>query len=128
VRRAALMDAFMADLRALDRVVLIFDTFEMCDKTLQAWLTYLLPRVARSPQRLVVIIAGREVPKPSLEWESHCRIVSLEPIAPEYWLTYARAVGATSLSLDYIKGCSVALKGHCLSIANILESRGGRHI
>jgi hypothetical protein len=77
---------------------------------------------------LVVIIAGREVPEPAIEWESHCRMVLLGPIAPEYWQTYARAVGATSLSLDFIEGCSAALKGHCLSIAQTLESQGGRHV
>ena len=106
--------------------MLIVDVFEKCDDTLRTWLTQLLlPAIHRSPH-LTIIVAGRQVPEcTQMMWK--CEQLVLEPIAPEHWQTYAQAVGAPALSLDFIKGCCAALKGHCLSIAQMLEAQGGRH-
>ena len=126
LHRNQLTTALVTDLRALDRVVLIVDVFEKCDAVLRAWLTsLLLPAIHRS-QHLTIIVAGQQVPECTQMWE--CEQLLLEPIAPKYWQIYARAVGAAALSLDFIEGCCVALKGHCLSIANTLESQGGRRV
>jgi hypothetical protein len=121
-RRSQLTVALMTDLRSLDDVILIFDTFEQCDPSLQPWFaSVFLPAIHRSSQ-LSVIVAGRSTPEPTQMWDAE--ILPLNGIAPKHWLEYAQVVGA-SLNLDYIRGCCDALKGNCLAIAQTIESRGG---
>jgi hypothetical protein len=124
--RAAMTDALVADLCSAGPIIIIFDTFNHCAPELAIWLSGFLARSCTTPS-LTVVVSGRDVPEPSLEWESHCYLIQLKPIASEHWHNYARQVGATSLSFDFIDGCCRALNGHCLSIASFLESEGGRH-
>ena len=121
-RRADLTNGLIIDLRRLERGVLIFDVFEKCDPTLQPWFaSVFLPAIHRSPN-LTVIIAGQITPEQTQMWE--CEHLTLPGIAPEHWQEYANAVGAT-VTLDFIRGCCVALKGRCINIAQVLEAQGG---
>ncbi|MEP7200898.1 MAG: hypothetical protein ABI874_13830 [Chloroflexota bacterium] len=117
---AEVTSAFCDDLRALGRAVLLFDTFEDCDASLRKWIGgALLGRVELMPE-LVVVIAGREVPPLSSEWQHLCHEVTLEGMAHEHWHHYAEAIGAT-VTLEFVHGCCVALQGNSLFIAGILE-------
>jgi hypothetical protein len=124
-RRSQLTTALITDLRVLGRIILIFDTFEKCAPPLRAWLANVfLPAAHRSPQ-LPVIVAGQLIPEPTQMWDAETLL--LDGIAPEHWHDYAHAVGA-ALTLEYIRGCCAALRGHCLAIANTIEieSQGGQ--
>lgn len=124
-RRSQLTVALMTDLRSLDDIILIFDTFEQCDPSLQPWFaSVFLPAIHRSSQ-LSVIVAGRSTPPPTQMWDAE--IIPLAGIAPPHWLEYARVIGA-SLTLEFIRGCCVSLQGNCLAIAQIIEAEGGQRI
>lgn len=118
-RRVALTDAFLDDLRAAGRVILVFDTFNACDFELAHWLSGFLARAYNTPS-LTVIVAGQSVPEPTLEWEAHCHHLPLDPMTAEHWLHYAETIGLT-VTLDFIKGCWLAFNGHSLKIAELLE-------
>jgi hypothetical protein len=67
------IDAFLDDLAAACRVrptVLLFDAFEQCSAELEEWLPRFLRRTVVDPEtridRLVVVIAGRQVPTAGL--------------------------------------------------------------
>jgi hypothetical protein len=125
MRRAELTAAFMADLRALGRAVIVFDVFEKCDPSLQMWfVSVFLPAVHRSPD-LAVIIAGQYTPEQTQMWEYEP--LALTGIAPEHWQHYAESIGVM-VNLDIIKGICLALKGRCLDIAQTLESQRGSRL
>ena len=121
-RRADLTAALIIDLRALKRLVLIFDVFEKCDADLQAWFAgVFLPAVHRS-QKLAVITAGQQVPEQTPMWA--CEHLLLGGIPAEAWEAYAQAVGA-AVTLEFIRGCCAAYEGRCLKIAEFLSGYGG---
>jgi hypothetical protein len=122
-RRSQLTAALISDLRDLGRVILVFDTFEECDPLLQPWFASVFLPAAHRSSRLSVIVAGRCTPEPTQMWDAE--ILPLAEIAPEHWQDYALAVGV-SLTLEFIRGCCVALGGHCLAIAQTIESQGGQ--
>lgn len=122
MRRSEITMAFISDLRKLKQITLIFDVFEKCDEYLQAWFSSVfLPAIHRSPQ-ISAIIAGQIVPEQTQMWE--CEQIVLGEIAPEHWQDYAKAIGA-KIDPEFIRGCCVALKGKCLSIAQIIEEQRG---
>ena len=117
LRRADLTNALFIDLRALGRVALIFDTFEQCESTVQSWIvSAFLPAAHRSPN-LSIIISGQISPERSTMWE--CHFIELEPITPDHWHNYARAIGAI-LSLEQIEQCCKNCKGISIEIANVI--------
>lgn len=122
MRRSEITMAFVTDLRKFKQLVLIFDVFEKCDEYLQAWFSSVfLPAIHRSP-KISTIIAGQIVPEKTQMWE--CEHIVLGEIAPEYWHNYAESIGA-KVNLEFIRGCCVALKGKCISIAEIIEGQRG---
>ncbi len=123
-RRAALTEAFVTDLRALERITLIFDVFEKCDPSVREWVISFLPHADTSPG-LSVMIAGQKTPERSDMWA--CAHLPLKPIEPQHWFDYAQLVEA-SVSLDQVKMLCYLLKGHCSSIAIQLESLRGRSV
>lgn len=100
-RLAVLQRAFFQDLEAIDQtVVLLLDTFEKTVTELQDWINReLLKVVSRRLSRLIVVIAGQEVPEPkNSTWDDCCQHYCLDPIEDEEsWYTFARDKG---LSLD----------------------------
>jgi len=119
-RRSDLTNAFFADLRALGRVLLLLDTFEKGDETVQAWLAgSFLPRAQRSPE-LFIVLAGQRVPEQSFDWD--CCDLPLGPIAPEHWLIYAQSLGIPGLTLELIQNCWNTYRGHTITIANALQA------
>mgnify|MGYP000870768323 CR=1 FL=1 len=123
LRRADLTGAFISDLRALGRVVLILDTFEKCDPDLQGWIaSALLPAISRSPG-LLAIVAGQSIPEKSSMWE--CEELELQAIEPHYWLEYAREIGV-NIELQHLEGCCGIVNGHCSTVAMYLDGLRGQ--
>lgn len=122
LRRSEISSAFIADLRNFEQITIIFDVFERCDEHLKAWFSgVFLPAIHRSP-KISVIIAGQHIPEKTQMWE--CEHIALGGIAPEHWQDYANAIGA-KVSIDFIRGCCVALKGKCINIAQVIEEQRG---
>jgi hypothetical protein len=119
-RRAALTEAFLADLCAAGQAILVFDTFNRCNSELAHWVSGFIARACNTP-RLTIIVAGQSVPEPTLEWESSCYRLTLNPITAEHWLYYAKSLGLTE-NIDFIRGCWHSCGGHSLKIAELLES------
>lgn len=118
-RRAALTTAFFADLRAMGKVLLVFDTFEKCDEGIKVWLGGTFLNHAHRSPNLVVVIAGQKVPEATIDWEH--QHIPLKGIAAEHWHRHAQANGI-AVSLDWINGCCHALQGHPLKMAELLNS------
>ena len=117
---ASLTRAFFEDVRRLRRVVFIFDTFENADSLLKEWVINTFLHYANLSPNLSIIISGREVPKPTLEWIDISHHLELEGIDAIHWYSYAQSIGL-QLNLEWIKGCCFVLKGHPLYMAQILS-------
>jgi hypothetical protein len=96
-RLAKLQQAFFQDLEAIDQtVVLLLDTFEKTVTELQDWINReLLKVVSRRLTRLIVVIAGQEVPnRQNSVWDDCCQYCCLDPIEDEEsWYTFAQDKG-----------------------------------
>lgn len=91
-RRALLTEAFVADLRALGRVSLVFDTYNDCDPVVKRWFTSaFLARMIHCPH-LTVVIAGQSVPEQATDWTSCCHEHTLREIACKYWYGFVADV------------------------------------
>jgi hypothetical protein len=120
-RRAELTRAFFTDLRTIRRrLLLIFDTFDDAPPDVQEWLQSSFLTFACNTPDLIVVIAGRVVPKESIEWGRFCIYHSLLPIPnPEPWQVYADHIGAV-LHLDGIRVLCDLLEGHPFKMATAL--------
>jgi hypothetical protein len=60
-----------------------------------------------------VLLAGRTLTKPTLEWESFVRVYKLQGISDaEAWLPVAEAMEREMPSLDYLAGACAMVKGN----------------
>ncbi len=124
-RRTALTQAFFDDLRALPRPpILLFDTFDATPPEVSEWFSQtFLPHAYRSP-KLVVVIAGREVPVETIAWS--CHLYHLPPIDDhQSWQTYCEQTGLT-LHVEGVKVLCVLFKGHPDDIDKALSAVAGR--
>jgi hypothetical protein len=123
-RLAVLQRAFFQDLEAIDQtVVLLLDTFEKTVTELQDWINReLLKVVSRRLSRLIVVIAGQEVPDPkNSTWDDCCQHYCLDPIKDEEsWYAFAREVGLR-LNRDTIKTAILLMHGKPLDVRNALD-------
>jgi hypothetical protein len=93
----ALLDDFSEISKsAPKRFVLIFDTYEKASPETKDWISNHLLRMA-TPRRvscLCIVLAGKETPSPTSEWEHYYQMLDLEPLQLEHWLDYAKLVRA----------------------------------
>jgi len=121
VRLAALTDAFFTDIRALGKLLLIFDTFEKSDESVKKWLSdSFLSRIQNSPN-IFVVIGGQEVPEDNFEWD--CIRRPLEGIPPEHWNKYVKSRGM-KVHDEYIRACCKIFGGHPLNVKTHLDGFG----
>jgi AAA+ ATPase superfamily predicted ATPase len=122
LRQIALTEAFFADLKNFGKVLFVIDTFDDCTNPVtKAWITGdFLYRICHAPN-VIVVIAGQEVPRITLEWENICYEHELRPIKKEYWYEYAKKIGASVPSNDSIDAIYDLLYGHSLGIAQAFE-------
>jgi hypothetical protein len=98
------------------RFVLLFDTFDQASPDTRAWIEAHILRMA-TPKRasnLLVVIAGREVPEPSGEWERYSQLLPLQPLRIEDWEEYALRIRSTitpqQISQVFKKHAAIPLK------------------
>lgn len=110
----ALTDSWLADLQiANSPFLLVIDSFELATEEFEEWLTHhMLPRVVETKQ-MRVLLAGRTIPKPALEWESFVQIHKLHGIPDaNLWLPVAEAMEREVPSIDYLEGAIAMAKGN----------------
>jgi hypothetical protein len=86
-------DSFFSDLASIassQKIVMFFDDYEQSGPEMQEWFTGIfLPLVAQT-KGLVVVIAGRYLPEPQLEWVDSLVQIKLRGLTAEEWLEYAK--------------------------------------
>ncbi|MEM7114299.1 MAG: hypothetical protein AAF614_17825 [Chloroflexota bacterium] len=110
----ALTDSWFADLQTIKSpFLLIIDSYEHATVDLAEWLTHhVLPRVVETNQ-MRVLLAGRTVPEPNLEWAAFVKIHQLNGISDaRAWLPVAEAIGREVPSLDYLAGACAMVQGN----------------
>jgi hypothetical protein len=118
---SALTEALFVDLRALEKLLIIFDTFEKSEDSVRKWVTdSFLSRIQNSPN-VFVVIGGQEVPEENFEWD--CIKRKLEGIPPEHWTKYAKNKGMIYHD-EYIRACCKIYGGHPLNIKTHLDGYG----
>jgi hypothetical protein len=120
-RILSVLKSFFTDLRKVGPVVILLDTFENCDSATREFLLSNFLHQIKSSSNISVIIAGRQVPEPSTEWNNICTNLSLGGIESIHWHDYAKSIGV-NLGAKWIEGCCFAIKGHPLQMAQILAS------
>lgn len=120
--------AFMEDIgehsqNGMTCFVILFDTYEQAGEEVRKWLSNHILRMS-TPQRnkpLVVVIAGKEIPSPTSEWE-HChRAINLEPLKLEDWMEYATQVIGEFPPI-YIERAYARHKNSPLDMANFINT------
>ncbi len=126
-RRAALTRAFFDDLRALKRaLLLVFDTFEQAPPEAQGWLQSSFLAYARRTPHLTVIVAGRQIPDESIEWDDCCVSHRLTPIEdPGHWQNYCQAIGL-ALHSEAVRTCCILYKGRPNEVVQALVAVAGQ--
>jgi hypothetical protein len=121
-RRSELTRAFFHDLRnPKRRLLLVFDTFEQAPLDVQEWLGSSFLAFAHHTPDLIVIVAGRQVPGESIEWDACCTRHRLGEVRePEPWQVYAERIGAVLPSPEWIPAFCDLLEGHPLKMAEAL--------
>lgn len=125
---AASAQAFLEDLIELThgpqtRFVLLFDTFEKAKPETQTWIADHVLRMA-TPSRvshLVVVVAGKQVPDPTGEWERYSYMLPLQPLQLDHWLEYAALI-KSSLTREQIQQCYVKHAANPLKMAEIIDA------
>jgi hypothetical protein len=123
-RLDVLQQAFFRDLEAIGQtIVLLLDTFEAAVTELKDWINGELLNAVSRISRLIVVIAGQEVPNPkSSVWEDDCHYCCLEVIEDEEsWYSFAQQVGMP-FDKGAIKMLALALNGNPLAIRNQLDA------
>jgi hypothetical protein len=102
-------------------VVLLLDTFEKAAPESQLWISdHLLPAVARKRVAgLLIVVAGKNCPKASGEWEAEYESMSLVPLTGKHWAEYAKLVGST-LTEDQVKQIYEKYEGAALKMAETI--------
>lgn len=103
--------------------VILFDTFEQASDETKKWLANHILRMS-TPQRinsLLIVIAGKEIPPPTGEWEHCCKTVYLESLRLEDWLEYAGMV-VGPIPREYIERVFARHKHSPLEMATVINS------
>lgn len=131
-RLAALTRALFDDLATRpDRVAILFDTYEQTGPEVEKWLAGPFLAHAHRLEHLIVVVAGRRAPEPSLEWEACCQHHSLGELRePALWQAYADQIGAVLPSPEFIPVFCHHFGGHPLKMMEALtpyiRSGGGQ--
>lgn len=121
MRLSSLTEALFTDLRTFENLLIIFDTFEKSDDSVEKWITdFFLSRIQNSPN-VFVVIGGQKVPEDNFEWD--CIKRSLKGIPPEHWTKYVNSKGM-KIHDEYIRACCKIFGGHPLNIKTHLDGYG----
>ena len=120
-QRVAITDALFHDLRAFPKAVLIFDTFNDCDPVVAKWISGAFLTRACHAKNIIVVIAGRIIPEPALDWHGICHELVLHGIESKHFEEYAKSKGI-KVHPERIRGICDAFNGRPLPILNQLEA------
>ncbi|MDZ8053303.1 MAG: hypothetical protein RMX68_025755 [Aulosira sp. ZfuVER01] len=122
-RLTLLREAFFEDLRKIpQKLVFLFDSYEKAPTELANWLEgEFLAEVVYTP-KLIVVIAGQQIPQATIEWIDLHHCCSLEAILElKAWCEYAQN---ERLSLNHyeVNAAMVLCKGQPAEIAAALKT------
>lgn len=103
--------------------VILFDTYEQASEETKNWLSNHILRMS-TPQRvssMIIVIAGKEIPHPTGEWENCCKTIHLESLRFEDWMEYATLV-VGNIPTEYIERIYARYKHSPLEMANVINS------
>ena len=103
--------------------VVLFDTYEQANEESKKWLSGHILRMS-TPERvnsLIIVIAGKEIPLPTGEWEHCCHTLNLGPLQLEDWLEYADLV-VGNIPTEYIERIYARYKNSPLEMAQVINS------
>jgi hypothetical protein len=125
-RRAALTDAFFADLAALKRrVVFIFDTLNEAAPDAREWLGGPFLGHVRHSRDVVAVVASRPPLEVHTTWAARCEHVRLQAITePEEWHAGLRDFDpalAIVVPIEWIQAYCVCFDGHPMHMMSALE-------
>jgi len=120
----AMLDALFASTSAgQENFVILFDTYEQASEEIKRWLSKHILRMS-TPQRigsLLIVVAGKDIPPPTGEWESCCKTIHLQPLQLEHWKEYARQL-ADDISEELIERVYARYRHSPLDMATIINS------
>ncbi len=129
-RRVMLTDAWLEDVRALDKALLLsLDTYEKTSTEVRAWLHGVLARLPYT-HTLRLAVAGRKVPDSDTgeEWADCCAVHKLCGVREaKHWLPVVTALGYSFPPevpdpLSYLAGICGVCNGHPAQILNFIQS------
>lgn len=122
-RLGALTRALFDDLGSRPgRLAILFDTYEQAAPEVEKWLAGPFLAHAHRLESLIVVVAGRRVPEPSLEWEACCQHHRLGELRdPALWQAYAEQIGADLPSPEFIPVFCQHFDGHPLQMMTALQ-------
>ena len=122
-RLTELGEAFFHDLHNIrQKIIFLFDSYEKSPTELALWLEGEFFTGVVDTHKLIVVIAGQKVPKPTIEWmdlhQSCCLKAIMESNA---WYSYSQNAGF-SLNQDEVKTAMRIFKGQPAEIVKTLEA------
>jgi len=123
LRYQELTKAFFKDVRAMKQATIVLDVFEKCDLSVKQWIVNSFLLNAHRSSNLTVVIAGREVPEPSLQW-SHIHL-PLRGIENKHWHDHARSIGLT-IEAKLIDNCCASCNGSPLAMLQVFRMLQGQ--
>jgi len=122
LRLIELQEKFFEDLRKISKtVVLLFDSYEEAPSEVKDWLGGdFLTQVAHA-EKLIVVIAGQTIPKPTIEWVYLSKQNYLEAILDtNTWYNYSKEAGL-HLKENDVEIIMLVLKGIPFDVVPALE-------
>lgn len=122
-RLTELREAFFEDLRKISqKLVFLFDSYEKAPTELANWLGgEFLADVGDTP-KLIVVIAGQQIPQPTIEWMDLHHRCCLEPILElNAWYDYTQKAGLP-FNQDQVEMAMRIFKGQPAEIVKTLET------
>lgn len=103
-------------------IVMLFDTYEKAAPESRAWICdHLLPMVAlKRMAGIVFVVAGKTCPRPSGEWETHYKALTLHLLNKNDWVEYAMRVGS-ALTEEQVQVLYDKLEGVTLKMAETID-------
>ncbi|MDZ8030278.1 MULTISPECIES: hypothetical protein [unclassified Nostoc] len=122
-RLTELREAFFHDLRKIPQtLVFLFDSYEKAITELADWLGGEFLTEVVDTDKLIVVIAGQEIPQPTIEWMDVHHCCRLEAILDkEAWYNYSRD-NKLPFNQDEVGMAIQILKGQPAEIVKTLES------
>ncbi|WP_414623816.1 hypothetical protein [Calothrix sp. CCY 0018] len=122
-RLTELHETFFQDLRTISqKLVFLFDSYEKATSELANWLGGKFLADVVDTHKLIVVIAGQQIPKPTIEWMDLHHCCCLEGISDrEAWYKYSKD-SKLPFNRDEVGMAMQILKGQPADIVKTLEA------